>query len=542
MTAHRDPRPFADAAARPAPDGARADGAARSMRALAPARRRLGLLATAAVVALAGCAEPATTPPRAAEPGDTRASTLRDRDGDGRFVTAPGERVIDRTELAPSARGPLKEIARLGILSDPHVADEESPTRLGLLDRLGGALGSSARPQEALTPHVLDAAVRALRADRPDAVLALGDLAESGQRNELRWVRRLLDGGPLTPDSGAPGYDGLQEASNPDPFLYRPDVDAPRYPGLLERAQRPFAATGFGDIPVLPALGNHDALLSGTLAPTPTTERIATGPLVPADAAALADAARRVGEAGAGAGDDLAGAEGLRSGRPGRVAATIEELLRGGIPGRTASRPADPDRVTPSARAAAAILTELPLTAGRLDYTYDVGDRVRVVVLDLVSRDGGSGAESSTAQQAWLERELERARAAARLVLVASHQPLPAALAGPLGAQPHVLAVLAGHMHRHEIEPRAGVWSIVTAALVDFPQQARGLRVLQAADGSVALETYAIDHRGAPDGSDLAGAARRLAALDAQGGRPAAAAGDRGDRNARLWTRARLPR
>jgi hypothetical protein len=51
------------------------------------------------------------------------------------------------------------------------------------------------------------------------------------------------------------------------------------------------------------------------------------------------------------------------------------------------------------------------------------------------------------------------------------------------------------------------------------------------AGGGVALETTMVDH----DGRGLAGVARELAYLDAQGGRPQGVAGRPGDRNARLY-------
>jgi hypothetical protein len=51
----------------------------------------------------------------------------------------------------------------------------------------------------------------------------------------------------------------------------------------------------------------------------------------------------------------------------------------------------------------------------------------------------------------------------------------------------------------------------------------------------VAIETWLVDHGGRPnDEEDLAGTARDLAFIDAQGGRPARAGGPRRARNVRL--------
>jgi 3',5'-cyclic AMP phosphodiesterase CpdA len=85
---------------------------------------------------------------------------------------------------------------------------------------------------------VLAAAVRAADAAHPDAVVEGGDLADNDQLDELTWATTMLNGGRVRPDSGALGYEGVQASGDPDPFFYRPDVDAPRHPGLLARAQR----------------------------------------------------------------------------------------------------------------------------------------------------------------------------------------------------------------------------------------------------------------------------------------------------------------
>jgi Calcineurin-like phosphoesterase len=453
------------------------------------------------LVALAGCgsAGSAGRPP----PTSTLQATLVDRDGDGFLERGPDEPF--RGTRVPAGR----TLATFGQLTDTHVRDEESPARVPFLDRLGPPVTSAFRPQEAFSTQVLDAAVRALDRERPQAVVVTGDIVDSAQENELEQALAVLRGGVVQPDSGARGYDGVQAADNPDPFYFRPDNDAPRHPGVLDAAQRRFQGAGLR-VPWYPAIGNHDVLVQGEVPPTGAIEAVATGDrmVVGIDPAYLPPLAED------------------------EAAATVDALLtQGDVFGRSETVAADPARrhLRPAeliARLADA--TGVRPAGDRLDYTFAIGPSVRGIVLDTVNRAGGSRGLLTARQRQWLRGGLRRA--GGRWVVVFAHNRLPESALALLDATPRVVAVVSGNSHRNAIEPRDGYWLISTSSLADFPEQERMFRLREARGGAV-LETWMVDH----DGRGLAGVARELAYLDAQGGRPQGFAGRASDRNMRLF-------
>lgn len=477
--------------------------------------RRPALVALVGLAALAaGCGGASTS---------SSTSTLQarwlDPDRTGVLERGPGEPLADRTELAPRSRV-VKQLALFAQFTDAHVRDEESPARVPFLDRYGNPFTSTFRPQEALTPQVLAATVRAINTLRPQAVIEGGDLVDNDQLDEYDQALAVLRGGSVSPDSGARGYDGVQVSSNPDPLYYRPGVDSPTHRGLLAAAERAFQSPGL-HAPWYPVVGNHDLLVQGEVAPTPAIDAVATGDrrLVQLDPSVQVPQ----------------GAEQL-------APQAVDALLAGGLPGRTARTPADPRRRLLSPAQAIARLRSASRhgagTAPLLDYSFDIGPSLRAIVLDATERDRGSGGTLSPAQLTWLDGELRRA--GRRYVVVISHQPLDSFPQGEralsiMDRYPRVVAAIAGHTHKNRIEPRrtaaGGYWLITTSSLADYPQQARAFRLVQTADGRVALETWMIDH----DDGNMAGISRELSYLDVQGGRPGDFAGSRLDRNVRLF-------
>jgi hypothetical protein len=526
------------------------------MSAITTRRQFLGA-ASAGALLVAGCGGAGDQSPSAVRPavrlsasGSTLVSTWADAEGDGQLQVGPGERLLARADLGEASRrgGALATLAHL---SDAHVLDASSPARATFLDRLGSPFESTFRPQEALTTQVLAGAVRAVHALSPDLVIQGGDLIDNAQSNELGHALAALAGARVAPGSGREGYYGVQLGSDPDPFYYRPDVDAPRHPGLLRRAVMPFRVAGLDGVPWLPVLGDHDVLVAGELVPNRVTQALAIGD-------------RAVWDLPTGLrlppGVDLS-TDGSPDGPP--DSRLIGSLIAQATAAPGVRVPPDPTRRQVSVGEAVSRLRTASLGLGaafaasgrrpsvpafrdrgggaRLDYTVDLGDRLRLIVLDFARRNGGSSGLVVAGQAGWVASRLAAARAQGRWVIVVSHQALWNSDGGEpvlaeLDRSPMVVATLSGHTHRNRIRPRAtpagGYWMIETASLIDYPQQARALRVRETADGGVAIETWMLDH--VFPGS-LGTISRQLSYLDAQGGRPQRFAGVHKDRNVVLY-------
>lgn len=209
--------------------------------------------------------------------------------GNGRYrrlAWAPGEPHVVRDDLGvePSPRrdGARRSLAYFAHHTDVHVCDAQSPARLVGGEAFGwvnpGA-DSGHRPQETCTTQVLDQLVRATNALRVSPLsgaemqfcLQTGDNSDNRTVAEVAWWKAVLDGRPLTPDTGTRGrYEGVQRSGwrtvwHPD----SPGDDVrqrsgfPVLPGFLDAAVAPFSPAGL-DVPWLTVFGNHDQIFEGT--------------------------------------------------------------------------------------------------------------------------------------------------------------------------------------------------------------------------------------------------------------------------------------
>ncbi|HUZ86909.1 MAG TPA: hypothetical protein VNF26_08150 [Candidatus Baltobacterales bacterium] len=461
-------------------------------------------------------------------------------------VAGPGEPHLVRAELVsetpPEDHGPRgPAIACIGHITDLHVTDVQSPARFEFVNREWEdprfrELLTMQRPQEALNARAVEALLRTLRSigrapltESPIELVAMtGDSVDNTQLNELTNFLALMDGGAVRPDSGSPGYDGVQATEWPSDIFWKPDGPAggdlfqkalgyPGVPGLLDLAMEPFQAPGLG-LPWLGCYGNHEEVCQGVGIVNPTLARAMVGSRKP-----------------------LAMPDGLDRDKALETFVRNPEAFMSGPALEVAPDPARrpitrPEFVELHHQSGSHGFTDVNRSGGTAYYVHDT-PRVRFITLDTVCPAGGADGQVDPVQLQWLERRLEevhssfttrdgslvRTQSHDRLVVILSHHGFDT-LANPRRLQGgtelldllhrfrNVVLWLNGHIHANRITPRPGVggglWEVTTSALVDWPCQGRLVELFDAGSGLLGIGCTMVDH----DGEGLAGVHRELAA------------------------------
>ena len=385
-----------------------------------------------------------------------------------------------------------------------------------------------------------------------------GDLADNAQLNETEWVVRLLEGGTLDPNSGTtntagalcpPGatfdnprnYTGVQDRDDTPiaQSFYDPDAPSgafagwPRWTGLLDRAQQPFAVQGLR-VPSYIAFGNHDGLVQGNEDATAPIERLATGCIKPLALApgGLDQTFDPTYLLGAATNPNLAMVVPPDARRRFVDKAQFKDLFDTG-------RQADEHGF--------AFVSDAELSASRgaaSYYAWTPTRGVRFLVLDTVSEGGvtpnSSEGNIDAPQFRWLEGELRSASARDELIVVFGHHAktslssdIPDEVAAPcstndahghdvnpgcdrdprsstplalgddlealLHRYPRVVTYVAGHSHENQVQAFRSAtggdyWEIKSPAISDWPPQHRLVEVMTNCDGTLSIFGTMLDH------------------------------------------------
>ena len=444
-------------------------------------------------------------------------------------------------------------------VTDLQLADVQSPTRFEFLNRhfadpRYAKIVPVQRPQEALTAHAIDATLRTLNEVRgpatgqpPRLAVTTGDAIDNAQWNEMQNFLSLFDGGLVRPDSGGPGYEGVQAQDWPDDIFWRPDGPGlnghdifrsefgfPHHPGLLERALREFSATGLR-IPWLSCFGNHEAFNQGVGAVTGGLAEALVGdrkPLrLPADFEhdlALELFTERP-EAFMGGPAKVVTAD------PGRRAISRREFVEAHF--RPGARPAGHGFTGAAGAIDAGQARWLEARLAEVHSGYRGPDGREV-------RNGHDDRLVVLFSHHGIDTIISAGRVAAR----AAAGPLlgTGELLAQLHRFPNVVLWLNGHTHTNAIRPRPdpghparGFWEVTTCAIVDWPCQARLIELIDSG-GYLSIVCTMVDHdspvtpRSLETVDDLASLHRELAANVPYGGATSGLCGAVSDRNVEL--------
>ncbi len=411
------------------------------------------------------------------------------------FALSANEAPLPLVHGKTLADGPWTTLARLAHVSDLHITDTESPARLDFLTDIADDPRyeqplPTLRPQQLTSTHAAVATLRTIdrmsHTDRLDCVVLTGDVLDNGQTNELDRLVTMIRGGTIATGTAegtqSDGWTGSKvwRPSDPENF-WSVNYGFPSGADILAAISRPIEVRPLR-LPVMLARGNHDALLAGTVAWTPTLARHATG-----DVKARA----------------LPTAQPLHALKQ-RFYSEPEIFFTG-----TAIRVTSDDGRRPVADDGfPRVFNGDAQSVSGNDYFARLNERLAIVVLDTLDPAGHPAGVVSVEQASWLQDTLTTLESEAEepVVIVASHhgprdhhvtRPAPGRLTGPdvvalLGHYKSVALWLTGHTHvasttLHQPDGKRGFWEVTASSIVDWPAQFQTIELLENPCGAIAV-------------------------------------------------------
>lgn len=444
--------------------------------------------------------------------------------GYGKWSFGPGLPYQERLDLMPASyfstiSGSSTPLLKFFTMTDIHISDKETPAQAVYFGFKGGVI-SGYSGSMLYTTHVLDAAVQtvnALHKQKPfDFGIFLGDMANSGQYNELRWYIDVLDGKKIVPDSGV----------KDDPI-----------PGPLNDYQDAYQTAGLdGTIPWYQALGNHDHFWMGFLPPndyirkTIVSDKIInlgnpfTDPLGVDSRGLYMGTINGATEYG-----DVLGAGSVKEFKnqpttpadPNRYLLSPKEWMNEFF--NTTSNPPGHGFSRENADSGFANYSflpksDLPIKVIVLDDTQSNSDSNDPVANGFGKDSFGYGhGELDNERYDWLVSELDKGQSAGQLMIIAAHEPIgvekvpsmmawnpafEAKLINKLHTYPNLILWVSGHRHLNVVtamkspdpkHPELGFWEVETSSLREFPQQFRTFDIVLNNDGTISIFATDID-------------------------------------------------